>query len=1293
MPRLAASSISGATVSSESWLVGSGGGGGGGEYHNRPDNLRSTDTFETLLGLCSGPIKGLAPGGLKNLFVDDVPLEAGDGSSNYDDFTAALWTGDPSTIQPINLALGGSSGPEVVNLPISNDYASAPGEWVVASMAVPGCNFIDLRFIVQQLYKQDEDGIRDATATLEVELQPSNSSTWYNPLADTSTGGPISSPPSKIGLIIYAVSGEKVPDGSGGHNWVDDYSGKFKITGKTTSTYVKEVRIGVPRTGAYAGVTWTVRVRLHEQDHYTDGEQTEIRRTLSWETIAGVKTDPIGDHEAWRALAYLHLLGKASDQLSGIPPVQGIYDLQMHQVPPNSVWNPETRVYTGAAWDGSTTQLAWTPCPAFQIKGIIEDAISGVSALTPGSTLNKWDALEASKWFAQQVPDGKGGTHCRYSAHWLIESGASVHELVNYLAGAVGAYCWDDGDGTWRMKVEKPENPVMLFTKESITGEFVYSHTDIDTRYNSITCIYRDKDARYRESRVRVYDQAHIDQFGLNHTTLVMVGCDNRQEAIRRGWLRLRTNLKETRSVVFSTNRLGGLLQPLDVIAIADSDLMSSMDQRTTGRIVNIDPTRTIIDVRDPMRLEVGTAYSLKFMVPNDGYTPSPTLQPSGEDWRDPVTVLSRNVVNTAGQRGDVTRIYLSSALPADLPEYAVVALDAVGLPALPKQYRVLGVTPGDDGESVAVSAVEIYTNKWAEADNITEEDINNQTFEEGIGPPTIPDDGMFHVSTYDTQYTTRRTMSVNWVRPISPIFDHYSVQYRYNGGTWTDYGFQREDFIEIQDPAPGKHEVRVYAIGRNKEISLPLIGSYELDEIPIYIPQAYLTNESHTVATLADGTGFSLAGAGGSMIVTTAVGPITAGITYSVAAQTGCTATINASGAYTITGLSADQGSVTFRAVFFGWTIDRIYSISKSKAGVDGSPARTVTVISDRQTIFYDPTGAPNPASQTTTFTANGQNLDGATINWSVTDIAGVARTPVTSYLSAATGTSVTMTEAQFAAARNSKTGVIVTASATVGGVTYSDKISVVRVSAGADGDDGIDASNIIGAPVIVNCDHVGVPLAGQMPQTVQFQMFIGSTDVTALATWSAPVVTNGAATSLGGGAFQITALTADTGAIEVFATYAGYSAGLEVSINKVKAGSPAQSSNLTGLGQPGTSYGITAAGTVQYNVFPGQTVQLSHGSSYDMQQAGGGHVRCKFYYRNITDGGAWTQVGSEIIGSNATWIETIPGEPELTPGYCGGGASLAGPASAKIYEFRMEWLRTNLLFVNSANFQVSIS
>lgn len=99
------------------------------------------------------------------------------------------------------------------------------------------------------------------------------------------------------------------------------------------------------------------------------------------------------------------------------------------------------------------------------------------------------------------------------------------------------------------------------------------------------------------------------------------------------------------------------------------------------------------------------------------------------------------------------------------------------------------------------------------------------------------------------------------------------------------------------------------------------------------------LTNESVVVATANDGTGGVFTNAGGTFKVFDGVTDKTgnAAVTYSVASSSGVSISIASTGVYTVTAMSADNGSATLRAVYSGVTVDKVYNIAKSKAGVIG--------------------------------------------------------------------------------------------------------------------------------------------------------------------------------------------------------------------------------------------------------------------------------------------------------------------------------------------------------------------
>jgi hypothetical protein len=244
-------------------------------------------------------------------------------------------------------------------------------------------------------------------------------------------------------------------------------------------------------------------------------------------------------------------------------------------------------------------------------------------------------------------------------------------------------------------------------------------------------------------------------------------------------------------------------------------------------------------------------------------------------------------------------------------------------------------------------------------------------------------------------------------------------------------------------------------------------------------------------------------------------------------------------------------------------------------------------------------------------------------------------------------------------------------------------------------DGPPGADALDLAAAPasVVVPCNSIGVPNSGVLPITVQLTARLGASDVTGAVTWPAASVTNCQVTSLGGGAYRVDTITDETASFTVSITYDGQTRTHTVTLAKARAGSDAQRAQTSGFGTPGASWGVAAGSTITLNVFPSTTITLSAAASYDASTSGSCRIIGRLMYRNITDGGAWTQAGSDINGSYAS--NTGGSEPVLTPGSMGGSANVTAPTAVKSYEFRLEWVKDGFatIYVASSAFSVSIS
>lgn len=211
-----------------------------------------------------------------------------------------------------------------------------------------------------------------------------------------------------------------------------------------------------------------------------------------------------------------------------------------------------------------------------------------------------------------------------------------------------------------------------------------------------------------------------------------------------------------------------------------------------------------------------------------------------------------------------------------------------------------------------------------------------------------------------------------------------------------------------------------------------------------------WLTNEAHTVNTNTDGSGGVYTSAGGSfklfrgdIDISDGTDPDDVATTYEVVSATsGLSISINAAtGVYTITNLTVDSAIATLRASNGGFSIERQYSITKAKNGVN---AQNIRLQASAQQFMFNAENEANPASQSITLTALRQNAASGTVSWSSSP----------SVTLTGSGDSRSLAVADFGA----NTAVEITA--TLGSLT--DKITIVRTRAGGNLFTTVRSSNV---------------------------------------------------------------------------------------------------------------------------------------------------------------------------------------------------------------------------------------
>jgi hypothetical protein len=235
------------------------------------------------------------------------------------------------------------------------------------------------------------------------------------------------------------------------------------------------------------------------------------------------------------------------------------------------------------------------------------------------------------------------------------------------------------------------------------------------------------------------------------------------------------------------------------------------------------------------------------------------------------------------------------------------------------------------------------------------------------------------------------------------------------------------------------------------------------------------LSNESHTVVSTYDGIVANLNGSDGVFRVYRGQTEITStsAVSFSVIGtqpQNGLSISIANSGTnkgkyqLTQTNWTSDSESFVLQALVDGTiVVQKTYTITKSKAGANGEPAKYLILESTKQSfdkkydnnvsVFY-------PDNQTITFTPAIYGFSQApTVTWYVDGA------EVTNNLFLTTGSaSATMSQDQFTAATLNLTNLSTTIKAIVedGELSYSDQITVILSQQGKDGSTGRDAKTV---------------------------------------------------------------------------------------------------------------------------------------------------------------------------------------------------------------------------------------
>ena len=730
-----------------------------------PDSIRSQAIVEVVEAICEGEIEGFVTADpLESIYLDETPLKS-NGTSNFNGIS-------------VDYRLGTQT----------QSYIAGQEEDAAATPISVGVNVTQANPVIRTISDNTTDAVR-ITVKFAALYQ-----------VNSSTG-------DKNGVSV-SLSIEVKP--AGGYWHTVDLAGRGTINDKTESPYQRNFTVKLSDYGD--ATSYDIRVSRNSADptsSQSSAFQWESYTKLSYAKLRYPNTVVIrstfdSQHFSSMPSRGYHLKGRKV------------------KVPPPSVYNPVTRQYTGADWDGTFT-VAWTRCPAWIFYDLITDPRAGLGDLINPTYLDKWNLYQIAKRCDELVPDGFGGTECRYSLDLYLQDSNSAKQVVLDIASGFDAMAFWTSGGIYTTQ-DAPKSVSALFTPANVVGgQFQYTGSARQMRYTVAMVQWNDPTDNYRIATEYVEDIEGIARYGYREKQVAAIGCTSRGQAHRLGKRILLTSRLETDAVAFSVGLDGISCKPGDIVRIADP--LRASQNRYGGRVKTGSTVNTIL-LDAPVTLAASTIYKIA------------VIKANGE-------VIESTVTNGASSTDSIT---VSPAL-SEFPE--VDAAFIVYSPAeTGKLYRILGISENADTSNgfYSVSAVQYALEKYAQIDSLAALPPlpdNPYTNTRAVIPPSgvVVTDG-----TYVGIEGLQRFIDISWTQSNDPLLRAHKLSWSKDGGAVTIESVVGQTY-RINNPKQGVYKITLMAENIIGATSPTVEISYTLGELYL-IESVHITN-----LTLPSGT------------------------------------------------------------------------------------------------------------------------------------------------------------------------------------------------------------------------------------------------------------------------------------------------------------------------------------------------------------------------------------------------------------------------------------------------------
>jgi len=753
-------------------IIGSGGGKGGGGGNRTPktapDSLDSKSYANVLDLISEGEIEGLKDG-LKSVFLNNTPIQNGDGSYNFDNVSYEFREGTSSQTR-IN-GFDNAATTISVNRQVTKDDPNIGETETVATS-----DSVDVvRVIIKIPALQNITDKGDITGT-EVQI--------------------------KIQMSV---------DGGGFVDKITD-----TISGRTGDAYKRDYEIILPST-----FSTEVKIRVIR---LTDNTQAggRLSNDTWWDSY--VKITYTDNTYPNSALAGIRI---DAEQFSTIPQRAYLIRGTKIRIPSNATVDSDTGalIYSGT-WNGTFQAATWCSDPAWCLWDLLTSQRYGLGdhILTASEKasfngnaerLSKFDFYAASQYCTANntrpsnpnndygangkhgIADGFGGYEPRFSCNVYIQGRAEAFRLINSMASVFRAMSyWSVG--ALSLAQDKPQSSSYLFTLANITSDgFNYSGSSQRSRATVVVVKYFDQTLRsfaYEQVKDDATMFNGIAKYGVITKNIEAFACTSRGQAKRIGKWMIYSESQETEVVTFTCSlEAGVLVRPGQVIDVADP-LKAGL--RRGGRIASATTGQITVDGTPGVDTDLpqGTSAAL-------GYTR--TLHVLLSDG----TVESRTVSDITGNI-----IIPNTAFSSAPNTNSIWVLETTGGTSAQNlqttQWRVVGIEEADDLE-YKISALAYNASKYANVEagiSLSQRDFSN--LNEIPSPPPSPLTIIEQLYKQADQVKSKIVFSWQSVLGINK----YEVRWRKDNGNWTTYK-KIGTSDDITDVTAGYFEFKIFSL------------------------------------------------------------------------------------------------------------------------------------------------------------------------------------------------------------------------------------------------------------------------------------------------------------------------------------------------------------------------------------------------------------------------------------------------------------------------------------------------